>query len=187
MRTDRRYGGSFAFNSSGELKTVGDGGAAGSTQVSVSGYSTNVSVSGYSTIVNVSGGTLTVSPAAGSTFVVRSIAPDSTFKSGVAGTSGDVALLTSAATQIYVYGINLGWGGIMTSNTKQVLRMQSGTTGAEMCRACFQISNIGADASAPVCLAVTPPAYLGRTAAGESLNLNATSSGAVYSVFAWRE
>jgi len=119
---------------------------------------------------------------------VRSMLPLSTYASGQAASSGDVTVFTSVAGQsIYVYGVCLHWGGVMTTNTNQLVRLQDGnSTGTEYLRWRFQVSAIGATTQ-PLQAFVSPPAYLFRTAAGTNLRLNTASSGVSYSLQGWYE
>ena len=119
---------------------------------------------------------------------VRSMLPLSTWVSGQAASSGDVTVFTSVAGQsIYVYGVCLHWGGVMTTNTNQLVRLQDGNSSAtEFMRWRFQVSNIGATTQ-PLQAFVSPPAYLFRTAAGTNLRINTASSGLSYSLQCWYE
>ena len=119
---------------------------------------------------------------------VRSMLPLSTYASGQAASSGDVTVFTSVAGQsIYVYGVCLHWGGVMTTNTNQLVRLQDGNSSAtEFMRWRFQVSAIGATTQ-PLQAFVSPPAYLFRTAAGTNLRINTASSGLSYSLQCWYE
>lgn len=119
---------------------------------------------------------------------VRPMLPLSTYASGQAASSGDVTVFTSVAGQsIYVYGVCLHWGGVMTTNTNQLVRLQDGnSTATEYMRWRFQVSAIGATTQ-PLQAFVAPPAYLFRTAAGTNLRINTASSGLSYSLQAWYE
>jgi hypothetical protein len=119
---------------------------------------------------------------------VRSMLPLSTYASGQAASSGDVTVFTSVAGQsIYVYGVCLHWGGVMTTNTNQLVKLQDGnSTATEYMRWRFQVSAIGATTQ-PLQAFVSPPAYLFRTAAATNLRLNTASSGCSYSLQAWYE
>jgi len=119
---------------------------------------------------------------------VRSMLPLSTYASGQAASSGDVTVFTSVAGQsIYVYGVCLHWGGVMTTNTNQLVRLQDGNSSAtEFMRWRFQVSNIGATTQ-PLQAFVSPPAYLFRTPAGSPLRINTASSGLSYSLQCWYE
>ena len=119
---------------------------------------------------------------------VRSMLPLSTYASGQAASSGDVTVFTSVTGQsIYVYGVCLHWGGVMTTNTNQLVRLQDGNSSAtEYMRWRFQVSNIGATTQ-PLQAFVSPPAYLFRTAAGTNLRINTASSGLSYSLQCWYE
>lgn len=119
---------------------------------------------------------------------VRSMLPLSTYVSAQAASSGDVTVFTSVAGQsIYVYGVCLHWGGVMTTNTNQLVRLQDGNSSAtEYMRWRFQVSAIGATTQ-PLQAFVSPPAYLFRTAAGTNLRINTASSGLSYSLQCWYE
>lgn len=119
---------------------------------------------------------------------VRSMLPLSTYASGQAASSGDVTVFTSVTGQsIYVYGVCLHWGGVMTTNTNQLVRLQDGNSSAtEYMRWRFQVSNIGATTQ-PLQAFVSPPAYLFRTAAGSNLRIHTASSGLSYSLQCWYE
>ena len=119
---------------------------------------------------------------------VRSMLPLSTYASGQAASSGDVTVFTSVDGQsIYVYGVCLHWGGVMTTNTNQLVKIQDGNgTGTNYMQWRFQVSAIGATTQ-PLQAFVAPPAYLFRTAAATNLRINAASSGLNYSLYAWYE
>lgn len=116
---------------------------------------------------------------------VRSILPDCTTASGLAGTAGDNTLISSATTSIYVYAYSLSMPVISTA--ANLLRFQGGST-VEIWR--IRAPQGGSTTSNPTFeahLAVSPPAYLFRTGAALPLVLNTTSSGVSYAVAAWRE
>ena len=120
---------------------------------------------------------------------VRSVAIDSTATGLQLATAGDNTILSSAATSIYVYAFSLTPS--LPSTTSPTagssavrLRLQSGTTGATAWQLTYQAST---GTTPPIALAVTPPQFLFKTAAGALLNCNATSTGAALSVAAWRE
>lgn len=119
---------------------------------------------------------------------VRPMLPLSTYASGQAASSGDVTVFTSVTGQsIYVYGVCLHWGGVMTTNTNQLVRLQDGNSSAtEYMRWRFQVSAIGATTQ-PLQAFVSPPAYLFRTAAGTNLRIHTASSGLSYSLQCWYE
>lgn len=113
---------------------------------------------------------------------VRAWVPDSTTVSGQGSSAGDNTVLSSAATGIYVYGYCLS----ALSTAAQVIRFLNGSTNET-----WRVRTLGGSSAgigvAISELAVTPPAYLFRTAPGNPLLLNLTSSGVNYSVSAWRE
>lgn len=119
---------------------------------------------------------------------VRAMLPLSTYVSAQAASSGDVTVFTSVAGQsIYVYGVCLHWGGVMTTNTNQLVKLQDGnSTATNYMQWRFQVSAIGATTQ-PLQAFVAPPAYLFRTAAATNLRINAASSGLNYSLYAWYE
>lgn len=118
---------------------------------------------------------------------VRSICPDSTFASGQAGTAGDNTIISSAATGIYVYAYSISQTAVALNRC----RFLNGST-AECWRVVLQSQSSAASSGVSVMadhseLAVSPPAYLFRTAAGNALLMHTISSGVTYSVSAWRE
>lgn len=123
---------------------------------------------------------------AGSTMrglAVRTITPDSTTASGQAAVAGDNTILSSAASAIYVYAYALS----PLSTANQLMRFLNGSTNEG-----WRIRTAGGGSTVGIQnvysqLAVSPPAYLFRTAPGNPLVLNITSSGVNYSVAAWRE
>jgi hypothetical protein len=117
--------------------------------------------------------------------LVRQGSVDSTFASAQAASSGDVTVLTSAATQIYVFAVSLAVASTLVAVKSRFL---SGST--TLLWQTVIGSAVSTSASYPIVpytISVPPPAYLFRTAAGAALVLNATSSGVNYAVSAWRE
>lgn len=118
---------------------------------------------------------------------VRSLMPDSTRGSGVAASSGDVTVISSAAnTGVHVYAYSVqtnstAAGGIavrfLDGSTNPVWHLVLGVAGA----------STGAFPIVPNQMAVSPPAYLFRSAANNALVMNASASGVTYAVSAWRE
>jgi hypothetical protein len=113
---------------------------------------------------------------------VRSLMPDSTFVSGQAS-SAESQLITSAATQIFVYAYNLS----PLSTGANLIRFLSGST-----QELWRERLLGTSTQYPtpptgLAMCVSPPAWLFRTAASQALLLSATSSGVNYSVSFWRE
>lgn len=113
---------------------------------------------------------------------------DSTTVCGsVAATStGNVTLISSAASAIYVYAMSLG----VVSTARFSIRLMSGSTTAE----CWRWSVEGASSAIAGArdLAVSPPAYLFRTNAGDPLTYekgNSSVSGAIqdFSFAFWRQ
>ena len=116
---------------------------------------------------------------------------DSTTVSGsVAVTStGNVDLISSQASAIYVFGYSVSAPSTV-ANGGLTVRLMSGSTTAE----CWRITLAGPSSGAPGLaeLAVTPPAFLFRTNAGDALTYekgNSSVAGALTSfTFAfWRQ
>lgn len=112
---------------------------------------------------------------------------DSTTIGGsVAATStGNVTLISSAVTSIYVYGFDIG----VQSTEITTVRLVSGSTTAEAWRIVFTAASAGEVQSAR--LAVPPPSYLFRTASGDPLTYEKGASSVVgaishYSFAFWR-
>lgn len=118
---------------------------------------------------------------------VRSLMPDSTNGNGIAASSGDVTVISSAANVgVYVYAYALSVAStvaitvrFLNGSTTQVWRQVIGGIGSTVLG--------GPTLIVPNQMAVTPPAYLFRSAANNALVMNASSSGVNYSVAAWRE
>lgn len=113
--------------------------------------------------------------------IVRQGSVDSTTFSGQCS-SAETQVLSSAATAIYVYAYCLS----LLSTAAQLLRFMNGST-VECWRVRVQGGSTTGQMFMTSEMAVSPPAYLFRTAAGNPLLLSATSSGTNVSVAAWRE
>ena len=116
------------------------------------------------------------------------------FRSGgsVATTStGDVTLISSAASAIYVFAFDIG----AQSTANVTVRLVSGSTTAECWRTVLgavSTSAIGAGEVETARLSVTPPAYLFRTKAGDPLTYDKGASSVAnalthYSFAFWRQ
>ena len=124
--------------------------------------------------------------------IVRPATVDSTTFSARIATAGDNTIISSVAgVAIYVYAICVSaWNlaqstGAGTAGSSGVLlRLQSGTTGANAWQYTYQTSTqFFFDNS----IAVSPPNFLFKTAVAAALNCAATSTGAMLNVAAWKE
>lgn len=114
---------------------------------------------------------------------VQLLQPDSTYASGQASSAGDNIAISSGVEGIYVYALTFS----PISTAAQLIRLLNGST-MEMWRSRVLAPSTMGDQTYAACqLAVSPPAYLFRTAAGNPLILNITSSGVSYSLSAWRQ
>lgn len=86
-----------------------------------------------------------------------------------ASSTGNVTLITSAATAIYVYSYSLS----VNSSANVTIRLMSGSTTAECWRTVLGPTEVSTSAFAPGVHnewnAIEPPAYLFRTAPGDPL------------------
>jgi hypothetical protein len=114
---------------------------------------------------------------------VRLLLPDSSYTSGQASSAGDnIAVSSAAGVATYIYAYNFS----PISTAAQLIRLLNGST-AEMWRTrAIAPSTMGDQTYACQC-AVSPPAYLFRTAAANPVILNITSSGVNYALSYWRE
>lgn len=103
------------------------------------------------------------------------------------GSSGNVTLISSGTNQIYVYAYSLSAPSTV-ANGGHTVRMMSGST-----TECWRVTVAGASSAVAgvAALAVTPPAYLFRTVAGDALTYEkgSTVQGALthFSFGFWRQ
>ena len=125
---------------------------------------------------------MTATPLAGSTWIISHGQTDSTSASGRMASSGDLSIFSSSANRLKVFAYSL----IHNSTTPNQLRFLSGSTN-EIWRIVLQTPSSAGPTITGANLAVGMPAHLFRTATGAALVLNAESTGAVYSIGAFRE
>lgn len=148
-----------------------------------------LSSTGTDNPVTVSAGNSSVTITAGNSSVIITTAPIGWnrtgfgTKSGQLSSAGDNTLISSvAAKTIYVYG----WTLTPLSTGANLIRWMDGSTN-EVWRARVLGGSTSGMNYVTSELAVTPPAYLFKTAAASFLGMNATSSGVNYGVAYWQE